>query len=810
MVFNLKAFGRIWESLTRPSNALTAPDEREQASLLAATMLAFLPLMMTATFIVLPIALTNSANREVPNGTLFMLGVGVISACGLAYVLSRTRHYRTGGIVFTGFMAVAIYLAAVFGQVDVVGRISIILWLPLIVLAASTFVSTRVTAALSVASLGMIALLPSFHPDFILGNVVGVLIYTLAFCALTIATKVIRFRLYTTARRQAQESALLDTVRTAMAREVDLSRLFRTIIKSITETFGYTLVSLYRLDGDSLILQRQAGYYHALEKVPVSHGIAGRVARSGIPVLLEDADSDPEFLEAISGIISEVCVPLMHEGRVAGILNVESVQGVKLTEADLNLMVRLSKDIEVAIGRAQLYDEIQRELAERKRAEEAVTRYTERLETLHRIDRAILVEETPEAIAEATLQRLRQVLPLIGSSVMLFNLDDSVADVLAVSSVKPRNLKVGARLPLAAFDLPSLQTGEVFRLDNVETDLPTTHPYRDSILAEGIRSYINVPMRIQERLIGTLNLSAAQANAFSQDEVEIAREVALQLAVAIQQARLRMQVVRHAEELEQNVAQRTAELEEANSHLQTLSRAKDEFVSNVSHELRTPITNLKLYLELIGTAPDKHGLYLATLKRESLRLEDLIESLLLLSRMDQNRVPVTLATVDLNALTEEYVTDRILLAKDKGLNLAFQAGTRVPFVNADRDLVGEALGILLTNALNYTPAGGMVDVRTLKQRVGRRTWAGIAVSDTGPGLEPDDLQRLFTRFFRGKAGIGSGMAGTGLGLAIASEILERHHGRIEASNRTKPHHGAVFQLWLPHGKGGRVSSQAIK
>ena len=255
---------------------------------------------------------------------------------------------------------------------------------------------------------------------------------------------------------------------------------------------------------------------------------------------------------------------------------------------------------------------------------------------------------------------------------------------------------------------------------------------------------------------------------------------------------------------ENEIRQRTVELEAANreleatnARLQVLSNVKDEFVTNVSHELRTPIMNLNLYLHLLKRRPDKRDAYLATLQRETARLESLIEGLLTLSRLDQDRVELSLAPLDLNALTHEYVTDRMALAESKGLALMYQPAADLPPVNGDLNLVGQVVGILLTNALNYTPAGGHVIVQTRKTQAADRLQAGFSVGDTGPGISREEQNQLFTRFFRGNSGRKSGVAGTGLGLAIAQEIVERQHGQIIVDSTGIPGQGTTFSVWLP-------------
>lgn len=175
--------------------------------------------------------------------------------------------------------------------------------------------------------------------------------------------------LYEMAQKQTQELALLGNVRNAMSQELDLPALLRGVVESVAGSFGYALVSVYLLEEDALILQYQLGYGRFIPRIALTEGVGGRVARTGQPVFLEDVRTDPEFLGAIEDIVSEICVPLFDEGRVAGILNVESMQGVKLTSTDLKLLDALSQHIGIAIGQARLYTNVQRELEARKQAE---------------------------------------------------------------------------------------------------------------------------------------------------------------------------------------------------------------------------------------------------------------------------------------------------------------------------------------------------------------------------------------------------------------------------------------------------------
>jgi PAS domain S-box-containing protein len=233
------------------------------------------------------------------------------------------------------------------------------------------------------------------------------------------------------------------------------------------------------------------------------------------------------------------------------------------------------------------------------------------------------------------------------------------------------------------------------------------------------------------------------------------------------------------------------------SPLKEVERAKDQFVSNVSHELRTPITSLRLNHNLLQRDPEHAPTYAERMQRDIDRLNVLIEDLLRLSRLQQGSLEMDLNPLDLNELAAQYVSDRTPLAENRGLSLSLGDTAKSPMVMADSGLLGQALSVLLTNALNYTPTGGSVRIGTHQRKAEEIVWAGFSVSDTGPGISPEEQTELFARFFRGSVGRNSGAPGTGLGLAIAKEIVHRHSGHIEVISEGIPGKGATFHAWLP-------------
>ncbi|MGC9400217.1 MAG: PAS domain-containing protein [Anaerolineae bacterium] len=194
---------------------------------------------------------------------------------------------------------------------------------------------------------------------------------------------------------------------------------------------------------------------------------------------------------------------------------------------------------------------------------EDITEYKKtnaRLEMLHKIDRAILEARSTEEIVQATLQCLQMIMRCRGCSVMLFDFETQQAQILE-GDLEPEPEMERRRIPLSWFrPLETLRQGEVCVMEDLEA-LTDATPAERHLLARGFRAHLSVPLLAQDGLIGALNLADDRPGTFAMDHVEIAREVADQLAIALQQRRLHEQVERHASELEERIRERTAEMQ---------------------------------------------------------------------------------------------------------------------------------------------------------------------------------------------------------------------------------------------------------
>lgn len=231
------------------------------------------------------------------------------------------------------------------------------------------------------------------------------------------------------------------------------------------------------------------------------------------------------------------------------------------------------------------------------------------------------------------------------------------------------------------------------------------------------------------------------------------------------------------------------------SQQKELDRLKDQFVSSVSHEFRTPLANIKLYLSLLETGrPEKREQYVQTLQREAVRLENLIEDLLYISRLDMGAVTARQVATELHPLIAQMITDRADLAARHGLSLDYLPRLDLPPALAEASLFVQVITNLMTNAINYTPSGGVVTISSELRFAERQEWITVTVQDTGPGISDADRPHIFERFYRGETGRKSGAPGTGLGLSICQQVVEKMEGRLTLDST--PGHGAAFTVWL--------------
>jgi PAS domain S-box-containing protein/putative nucleotidyltransferase with HDIG domain len=213
-----------------------------------------------------------------------------------------------------------------------------------------------------------------------------------------------------------QAAIAIDNARLHQETERRLREIFQTVVEKLASSFSYSMASIYTMGEDGLHLVAQVGYdpERTLSFMPLDMGILGRVARTGNPEFVRDVSADPEFIAAADGVASEIAVPIRRNHEVLGVLNVESVADSPLTDADLPLLTSLAHQVSVAIENARLYQDAQRELAERKRTEEEYRSVVEHsLQGLIIVQhgRIVFANQAMADIAGYTFQELQSLSP---------------------------------------------------------------------------------------------------------------------------------------------------------------------------------------------------------------------------------------------------------------------------------------------------------------------------------------------------------------------------------------------------------------
>lgn len=236
------------------------------------------------------------------------------------------------------------------------------------------------------------------------------------------------------------------------------------------------------------------------------------------------------------------------------------------------------------------------------------------------------------------------------------------------------------------------------------------------------------------------------------------------------------------------------DLENEKNKMAAMERMQREFVANASHELRTPLTSVRGYLEAlldgVVTSEEQENRYLRITLKETLRLQRLVNGLLDLSKMESGQMKINRKELNLSEMIDRIVMNLESLADDRGLSLRVDVPEYVPVVLGDEDLIEQVMINYITNAIRFTPDGGKITVRA----VVRDGEVHVHVIDTGIGIAPEELSKVWKRFHKINSVSPSSKEGAGLGLSLVKEIMDRLDGR--AWVESTPNQGSIFSFSL--------------
>jgi signal transduction histidine kinase len=324
----------------------------------------------------------------------------------------------------------------------------------------------------------------------------------------------------------------------------------------------------------------------------------------------------------------------------------------------------------------------------------------------------------------------------------------------------------------------ALRTGEAELVPEIpawEAD-PLAEHVEDAELAAELapRSLIVVPLKVRERVLGALSLGWGEPGKYTPDALWLARGLADRAALAIENARLHREAKRASE-------------------------AKSDFVASMSHEFRTPLTAIMAFAELlvdgipepVTGVPKRHA---EQILGASKHLAELIDQVLTLSRIEAGRERVRMEAVDVARLARDTAALVEPIARQKELPVRVEVPEEGPVVHTDPNKLRQVLFNLLGNAVKFTERG---EIRVVLHAEDGRVL--LEVHDTGEGIPPAQLERIWEPFWRATRSNGSRPPGTGLGLGIVKRLVDTLGGEIRA--RSEPGRGSVFTVELSAARG---------
>ena len=309
-------------------------------------------------------------------------------------------------------------------------------------------------------------------------------------------------------------------------------------------------------------------------------------------------------------------------------------------------------------------------------------------------------------------------------------------------------------------------------------DLKNTSNYPlSSVIEEGFRALLALPLLRKDRLIGGLIVRRKRPGKFPDSDVAMLQTFAAQSVVAIHNAQL------------------FSEIEEKGKELEIANKHKSEFLANMSHELRTPLNAILGFTELIidniyGDVPDKIKEVLERVEKNGRHLLSLINDVLDLSKIEAGRLKLSISDYSMQSVIETAVTAVEALAMDKKLALSVTISGDMPKGKGDEQRISQVILNLVGNAIKFTDQGSIkVEAKTKNQEF------IVTVSDTGPGLLEEDQKKIFEEFRQADGSSTRKKGGTGLGLSISKKIVEMHKGNIGVESTLGE--GSTFWFSLP-------------
>lgn len=574
-------------------------------------------------------------------------------------------------------------------------------------------------------------------------------------------------------QQRLREMETLSNISRALSETERVGRdhLLQLIVDSARELIANTEQAVIHLMDEKqqlLVPRAAAGFKNpAAGKVNMhpGEGVAGQVLATGQPVNIKDIESDQRFLRTgkLPHFRSLMVAPVQSGEKRLGTISVQSAKSNAFTSDSLQLLGALGAQASVAIENANLLETTQQSLKE--------------INALYHITRELAASLDTRQLMEDVVRLLHQNFGYY--QVQILVVDPANGDLVIEAGsgeigdqIKGQRLKPGTGIVGYA-----VETRKPFFTNDVDKVVfYVFHP-----LLPNTRSELAAPIIADNRVLGVLDIQLHPPKYLTERDLQLVSAVADELAIALQKAGLYSDLQASLEQ-EKNVRSKLVQ----NERLALAGR----LLASVSHELNNPLQAIQNALFLLkeenGLSPQgKQDLQIVLSETE--RMSSLIERLRASYRPTQNE---GFQTVQINNLIEDIHSLIATHLRHNQIAFEFHPDMNLPFILGHPDQLRQVVLNLLINAVEAAPSGGRIVVSTENQMDKE---VMISVSDNGHGIDPAILPHMFDAFVTDKE------TGTGLGLAITYDIVNRHHGRIAASNNAEG--GATISFWLPlHGE----------
>ncbi len=467
-----------------------------------------------------------------------------------------------------------------------------------------------------------------------------------------------------------------------------------------------------------------------------------------------------------------VAVPIGNQERRLGVLELE---GGDLLHAGVEMLLQaVSDQLALALEGARLFAELKVQRDEALDVTQSLMELTDRVVGMNRGAMALLGARTPQEVAQNLVVHLRDEMGVQKSAVWL---------------IESEGIQLAAAMGLDPEVLAEWQTPEA-KCPGLERVYQTGHGETRSSCPRGsycTRYFQNcrlLPVRVQNEVLGIV------ITEWDTMDDDILRMFINEVALAL-----------FATRSYQQLQEKSRILATTNYQLSQVIKSKTELLNFMSHEVRNPLTAIIGFASLLQKArhdplTTKQAYFVTQILNSSRHMADLVNEILDLSKVEAGKMELHYERVDLQAFCQDILGMVSGRAEDHGLVLKLEIADPVPALEADPLRLRQILLNLLTNAIKFTPSGGVV---TLHARDGVRLdeadAVAIGVTDTGIGIRSEDMPKLFSEFEQIDSVMGRKEVGTGLGLPLTRKLVEMHRGRITVESVFNE--GTTFTVWLP-------------